>query len=87
MMVPPIRNADVDVVSADADAGVDVPEALVEPFLPFLLFRIPAILEDGPFAPIANASGDSFCCEKARDKVRGRKNPSLPRGILKPWTT
>lgn len=24
---------------------------------------------------------------KARERVRGRKKPSLPRGMLRPWTT
>jgi hypothetical protein len=35
-----------------------------------------------------NASSESRLCEvKARESVLGRKNPSLPRGIDRPWTT
>jgi len=83
MTVPPILYMGL------LDVAVEFGEGGLERLL-FGLLRSRRIPADPTLALslTRNASSESRLCEvKARESVLGRKNPSFPRGIDRPWTT
>ena len=75
-------------VAPDTFVGVDCPDGPLEVLLLFLLSRKAPKIEVLALEATAKESGASFPWDvNARERVRGRKYPSLPRGMLSPWTT
>jgi hypothetical protein len=86
--LPPILNSGGAV---EAERGVDASESacleLADLFL-FLRLRKPLMADVLIRSPTRKDSLSLALWEvNARDRVLGRKKPSLPKGMLRPWTT
>ena len=88
--VPPILYMGLGGVEAECP-GVDWPDLspdCPEGLLRFLRSRNTPVVDALMRSEIWKESGSSLPCElNARDRVLGKKNPSFPKGMLRPCTT
>lgn len=69
-----------------APSRITVPPILYTGLVPGMDGALAAVMGNaGGLISVLTLTEEVFV--KARDSVRGRKNPTLPSGMLRPWTT